>query len=355
MTVHRYRYTHGRGRPARREWLIAVPLVLAALAVVLGLRLPEGDGQLIGSSFCTDLEECAPGLSVAPICAEGGDCEVASSAPSDFEGVVGEGGPQVSAPAFAVIEEPCGGVLYSQNAHQRRAPASLTKIATAVVARERAPDLSELVSVTIDGAEFSLETDSTIMGLRPGQQISLRDLLYGLLLPSGNDAAITIAEHIGGDVPSFVAMMNEEVERLGLADTHFSNPHGLDDPEHYTSAYDIAMLGRELIRQPALATIVREKSYQPAWDGSAVWNGNRLVYSYPGALGIKIGYTEEAQQTIVAAAERDGKRLIVSLLGSEAVYDDAIALFEWAFAGEATACDGAAVSEAVAAPAADSP
>jgi D-alanyl-D-alanine carboxypeptidase len=334
-----------------------VPFVLAVVAVLLGLSLPDSDGNLVGSSFCTDLQKCAPGVSIAPVCAEGGNCdEVASAAaPSNFEGVIQGDGPQVTAPAFAVIEEPCGGILYSQNAHERRAPASLTKIATAVVAREHASDLSELVDVKIDGAAFSLETDSTVMGLQPGTRMSLRDLLYGLLLPSGNDAAITIAEKIGGDVPTFVAMMNDKAQQLGLKDTHFTNPHGLDDSDHYTSAYDIAMFGRELIRQPSLASIVREKSYQPAWDGPPVWNGNHLVYSYPGTLGIKIGYTDEAQQTIVAAAERDGKRLIVSVLGSQAIYDDAIALFDWAFASDATACAGAAVSEAVAAPAADRP
>jgi D-alanyl-D-alanine carboxypeptidase len=355
MAGHRYGYTHGRGRPARREWLVAVPLLIAVLAVALGLRLPEHGGQLLGSSFCTDLEKCAPGVSISPVCASGSDCETEPSAASDEEAAAAEGEAQVTAPSYVVIEEPCGGVLYSQNAHDHRAPASLTKIATALVARERSPDLSAMVTANIDGPAFSLETDSTIMGLQPGQTVSLRDLLYGLLLPSGNDAALTIAEHVGGDVPSFVTMMNEEVKRLGLTDSHFVNPHGLDDPDHYTSAYDIAMLGRELIRQPALATIVREKSYQPAWDGPAVWNGNRLVYSYPGALGIKIGYTDEAQQTIVAAAERDGKRLIVAVLGSESVYDDAISLFESAFADEASACAGATVREPGAAPQAATP
>ena len=104
------------------------------------------------------------------------------------------------------------------------------------------------------------------------------------------------------------------------------------------------MLGRELIRQPELAAIVRATTYQPAWDGPPLWNGNRLVYSYPDSLGVKIGYTDEAQQTIVAAAEREGRRLIISALGSSSIYEDAVALFEWAFASGESVCRESGVS-----------
>ena len=218
------------------------------------------------------------------------------------------------------------------------APASLTKIATALVALERA-DLAETVDVRINGVELSASTDSTVMGLEPGQRMSVRDLLFGLLLPSGNDAAIALAEHVGGDVPAFVDLMNAKVNELGLGDTHFANPHGLDDPDLYTSAFDIAMLGRELIRQPELAAIVRTPTYQPAWDGPPVWNGNRLLNTYPGSIGVKTGFTDEARGTIVAAADRDGRRLVVSVLGSSAIYDDAITLMEWAFTDERSACN----------------
>ena len=235
------------------------------------------------------------------------------------------------------MEEPCGASLYDYNAHQRRAPASLAKIATAIVALEGA-DLSEMVDVRVDGAELAATTESTVMGLQPGQQLSVRDLLHGLLLPSGNDAAIAIAEHVGGSAAAFVGLMNSKVEQLGLRDTHFTNPHGLDDPDMYTSAFDIAVLGRELMRQPELAAIVRTRIYQPAWDGPPVWNGNRLLYLYPESVGVKIGFTDSAGQTIVAAAERDGRVVIVSVLGSSNVYQDAITLFEWAFSNAPSVC-----------------
>jgi D-alanyl-D-alanine carboxypeptidase len=221
--------------------------------------------------------------------------------------------------------------------HQRLAPASLTKIVTALVAVERV-ELSTTVAVQVDGAELAATTDSTVMGLKPGQRLSLGDLLYGLLLPSGNDAAIVIAEQVGGTVSAFVDLMNQKVEEMGLQNTHFTNPHGLDDPNLYTSAFDIALLGRELIRQPELASIVRTRSYQPAWDGPPLWNDNLFLYSYPGSLGVKIGYTDQAQGTIVAAAERDGRRLIVSVLKSPDMYGDAVALLEWAFNDTLSGC-----------------
>ena len=235
------------------------------------------------------------------------------------------------------MEEPCGALLYDYNAHERRAPASLTKIATAIVALEGA-DLSEMVDVRVDGAELALTTDSTTMGLKPGQQLSVRDLLYGLLLPSGNDAAIALAEHVGDSEAAFVDSMNGKVEQLGLGETHFTNPHGLDDPDMYTSAYDIAMLGRELMRQPELAAIVRTRIYQPVWDDPPVWNGNRLLSLYPEAIGVKIGFTDSAGGTIVAAAERDGRVLIASVMGSAGIYQDAITLLEWAFGNAPSAC-----------------
>jgi D-alanyl-D-alanine carboxypeptidase len=236
-----------------------------------------------------------------------------------------------------MIEEPCGASLYDYNAHERRAPASLAKIATALVALD-AVDLSEMVEVSVHGGELAVTTDSTVMGLLPGQRLSVRDLLYGLLLPSGADAAIAIAEHVGDGEPAFVGLMNSKVEQLGLRDTHFANPHGLDDPDMYTTAFDIAVLGRELMRQPELAAIVGTRIYQPAWDGPPLWNGNGLLYRYPEAVGVKIGYTDNGGQTIVAAAERDGRVVIVSVLGSSDVYQDVITLFEWVFSNVPSVC-----------------
>jgi D-alanyl-D-alanine carboxypeptidase len=175
-------------------------------------------------------------------------------------------------------------------------------------------------------------------------QLRLRDLLYGLLLVSGNDAAIAIADHIAGNTPAFAAMMNVLAQTLGLRDTHFANPHGLDEPGHLSSAYDMALLGRALLAQPQLAAIVRTEHYQPAWDGPEVWNGNGLLGNYPGAVGVKIGYTEQAGQTIVAAAKRGNRSVIVSVFSAWDRYTDAAALLDWAFANTQPACDEVATA-----------
>ncbi len=341
MDRSRYARVRRGGRRKRRQWLLLLPLVLVIAAVLAGHRLPEAGGRLLTvSSGCPTGEDCEPVDSVPLVCIYGGDCTPAG----DERAFANEMPPPgTTARAAAIIEEPCGGVLYEDNGNERLAPASLTKLATALVAAERA-DLSETVDVQVDGAELAATTDSTIMGLQPGLRLSMRDLLYGLLLPSGNDAAIAIAEHVGLTQSGFVDLMNDKAAQLGLGDTHFTNPHGLDELGMYTSALDIAKVGRELVRQPELAAIVRTPTYQPAWDGPPLWNSNRLVYSYPGSLGVKIGYTDEAQQTMVAAADRDGRRLIVSVLGSSDIYGDAVSLLEWAFASAQSVCLAPGVS-----------
>ena len=246
--------------------------------------------------------------------------------------------PGIAAYAYAVIEEPCGAFVQGFNEHERYSPASLTKIATALVAAERA-DIRQTVHVTVDGGALSAENDATVMGLSPGQELSMTDLLYGMLLPSGNDAAVQIAEQVAGNVDDFADLMNEHVADSGLEDTQFQNPHGLDEPGHYTSAYDIAKLGSELLHNPSLAHIVSRRTYQPAWNGPPVSNLNLLLGQYPGALGVKTGYTFQAGQTIVVAAEREGRRYVVSILGSQDIFVDATNLLDWAFESAPSSCE----------------
>ena len=335
MATPRYGYQPRRGRPRPRGWWLVLPLMLVVGAVALNSRLPDGGGALLTARSGCEGEGCEAAVLAAPLCAAGA-CAGSQVALDAFHETVPV---EMTARAVAVLEEPCGGALYESNEGARMAPASITKIATALVAAEHS-NPSDMVEVNVDGAALAVETESTIMGLQPGMQMSMRDLLYGLLLPSGNDAAIAIAEHVAGSVPAFVELMNAKADELGLRNTHFANPHGLDDPAHYTSAHDIAVFGHELMRRPELAQIVGALEYQPAWDRPAFSNSNRLLFEYPESIGIKIGFTDNAAQTIVAAAERDGRRVIVSLLGSSTVYQDAIALLEWAFSDTASACQG---------------
>lgn len=245
--------------------------------------------------------------------------------------------PPISAETAAVIEQSCGALLYGLKAHERRPPASLTKIVTALVAMERSKP-SDIAVINVNSALLKASTNSSVMGLMPGQRLSMNDLLHGLLMSSGNDAAIAIAQHVAGSVPAFTVLMNEKVRRLGLQNTHFVNPHGLDEPNLYTSAYDIAILSRELLADPHLARIVRTRTWQPAWDGPALWNGNELLYQYRGAIGIKTGTTPQAGQTFVAAAERNGRTIIVATLRGWDRYRDATALLDWAFTHTQSPC-----------------
>ncbi|MDE3095330.1 MAG: D-alanyl-D-alanine carboxypeptidase [Chloroflexota bacterium] len=241
------------------------------------------------------------------------------------------GFPYVSAKSIALIDSACGAVIYSRDEHAHLPPASLTKLMTAVVAIQHA-STSKMITANVDGAQLYQETGSTIMGLKPGMKLSLLDLLYGLLLPSGNDAAIAIAEGVAGSQPAFVKLMNDKAKALALNDTHFANPHGLNDPKLYSSAYDMAMLARYVMQNTTLRKIVSTEEWQPKWDGPPVWNGNRLLTEYPGADGVKIGYTEQSQQTMVASATRNGRSIIAALMRSQDRYADAQRLLDWGFA-----------------------
>jgi len=243
--------------------------------------------------------------------------------PHQIEAIAALAMPEVTAQAAIVSDVAAGQVLAEKNAHQRLAPASTTKIATALVALQRGQLEEQVVvqeSALIGGAQ---------MGLSPGQVVTLEELLYGLLLRSGNDAATAIAQHIGGSVDGFVEMMNQEAEALGLTDTHFANPHGLDAPDHYSSAYDLMVIARQALANPTLAEIV--STQEVTFRGRPLSNRNELLGNYPGADGIKTGTTSEAGECLVASATRDGHQVLVVVLGSEDRYGDASILLDYYF------------------------
>jgi D-alanyl-D-alanine carboxypeptidase len=168
---------------------------------------------------------------------------------------------------------------------------------------------------------------SSIMGLEPGENLSLRTLLFGMMLPSGNDAAEQVALSVGGSRETFVGWMNERVRALGLRNTQFVNPSGMDANGHYSSAYDMALLGREAMRNAEFREMAGAATYRA--DGYRMTNLNRLIGAYPGADGIKIGSTRRAGKTIVASAMRNGHRVYVTLLRSSDLPGDSTRLFEW--------------------------
>ena len=234
--------------------------------------------------------------------------------------------PALSAYAAILVDAASGRVLYEKNAHDARPIASVTKLMTALVAEELCPDLSAEVAVKQEwtGAEGSS------MYLKPGERLTLEELLYGLLLASGNDAALAVAGYCAGDVASFVEKMNKKAADLGMNQTCFANPSGLDDPNHYSTAADLAILARAVLERPALRTIVGAKSAAVA--GRVLTNHNKLLWRYEGCTGLKTGYTDEAGRTLVSSALREGQELIAVTLNAPNDWADHAALFDYGFA-----------------------
>jgi D-alanyl-D-alanine carboxypeptidase len=240
--------------------------------------------------------------------------------------------PEVSARAAVVIDDASGAVLYSKDAFTPLPPASTTKVATAIVAIEHG-GLETDVTTDVDAAAMPR---SSVMGLRPGDTFTVRDLLYGLLLPSGNDAALAIARHVSGSDEAFVGEMNGLLARLGMDGSHFANPHGLGARNHLISARDLAFLERYAMTLPEFRDIIRTYSYQARGSRTiGLTSSNSLVFAYPGADSAKIGYTRSAGNTLVASASRDGHRIFVVVFNAATRDADAAALLDWAFANHA--------------------
>ncbi len=243
------------------------------------------------------------------------DCHAAESS----------GGPGISAASAILMDAASGRVLYEKDAHGPRLIASTTKLMTALVAVESTPRLDTVITVT---EECMAEGSS--MYLKPGEELTLRELLYGLLLQSGNDAALAIAIGCAGDLGTFVGWMNQWAEDLGMKDSHFVNPNGLDDEGHYSTAYDLALLGQAALKNETLREIMATKSIQVA--GRSLTNHNKLLWRYEGCGGMKTGYTQAAGRTLVSCATRNGQTLICVTLNAPNDWEDHAKLFDYGFA-----------------------
>jgi len=234
--------------------------------------------------------------------------------------------PPITAAAALMVDLDANQTLYERYPRVPLPPASTVKVMTAFLALKYA-DLDDPVTVS----PMAAGTPGSRMGLMPGEVVTVQDLLYGLLLASGNDAAVAVAEHVGGSLASFVALMNETAHSLGMADSHFTNPHGLDDPAQVASAADLVTLTRAALAFPAFAHIVATEEAYVA--GRSLVNTNHLLTIYPGADGVKTGTTQAAGECLIASVTRAGHRLLVVLLGSQDRYGDAIALLDYAAQG----------------------
>lgn len=240
-----------------------------------------------------------------------------------------------SARSAILIEKETGRVLLADNPNERLPMASTTKVMTALLALEYGA-LDEIVTVSRNA--YGVPGTSIYLGL--GEQITLQDLLYGLMLASGNDAAVAIAEHIGGDVESFCRMMTERAAQLGCTDTIFLTPHGLPKEGHFTTAHDLSLIAREAMSHELFREIVSTRRASIPWEGRSYQrilnNKNRLLSDYEGATGIKTGYTKAAGRCLVFGARRNGMEVIGVVLkcsdwfGEAArIMDEGFARYEW--------------------------
>ena len=229
-----------------------------------------------------------------------------------------------SATAAILMDADSGRVLYEHNADRKMLIASTTKILTALVAL-REGDLSDVVTVSRHAAY----TEGSSMYLKEGEQLTLETLLYGLMLCSGNDAAVAIAEHISGSEKKFAELMNETAAELGMTHSSFANPNGLDAEGHYSTARDMAVLACAAMENATLARIVSTKSV--TIGGRTMTNHNKLLSYQDGCIGLKTGYTMAAGRTLVSCAEQNGQRLVAVTLQDGNDWADHQALYDYGF------------------------
>ena len=237
--------------------------------------------------------------------------------------------PDVSAKGAILIEAGSGRVLYEKNADVRFEPASTTKIMTAILAIESG-DLDRIVTVS----ENSAGTEGSTINLKSGETLPLRELIYGLMLQSGNDSAVAIAESVGGSTEKFVEMMNRKAEELGLTDTHCENPNGLHVDGHETTPRELALIAAYAMRNDFFRTVVSTQ-YRTAENTSAAHsfrNKNKLLSTYEGYNGIKTGYTKAAGKCLVFAAKQNGMQLIGVVMQAPKMWNDAKNLLDFGFA-----------------------
>ncbi len=248
-------------------------------------------------------------------------------------------GPAVSAESAILMDIDTGSILYAKNIHKKSYPASTTKLLTCLIAVEQG-NLDDMVSFS-DTAIFSVPTDGSKIGMDVGESITLEQSLYGILVGSANEVANAVGEYISGSLEEFINLMNERAAQLGCTDSHFMNTNGLHDDNHYTSAYDLALISAAFFQNDMLCKIGNTDRYeftatatQP--DDFILKNKHRLITGedpYDGILGGKTGYTDQARQTLVTCAEQNGMRLVCVVFKEESPsqFTDTIELFDYGF------------------------
>ncbi len=283
-------------------------------------------------------------LTCSSVFASGGAVEVfdiSEESPSKETASV----PSVSAAAAVLIDADSGRVLYEHNSNQRMPMASTTKIMTALVAISAYP-----VDTVVRVSPLAVGVEGSSVYLYAGEELTMEQLLYAMLLESANDAAAAIAIAVGGDIASFADMMNGMAEQIGLADTHFENPHGLDGAEHYTTAKDLAALTAYALQNETFRNIVSTYKHEIPMNGSEgtrlLINHNKLLRTYSGAIGVKTGFTKKSGRCLVSAAEREGVTLVAVTLSAPDDWNDHANMLDYGFSliERLTVCEKGALS-----------
>ena len=293
----------------------------AVICLIIGLA--AGTAEILGSRITDQPEEEEPP----------GDAALVAKAASTHEGknIQDSADLALGAEGAILIDTKDKTVLFEKNADKKLYPASTTKIMTALVALETLEEIGagQDSRVTVPDEAAGLEGSSVY--LKAGQQVTMEELLYGRMLQSGNDAAAAVAICCGGDMETFVEKMNDKAAALGCGSTHFTNPSGLHDEGHYTTARDLAIIGAAAMEREDFRRIVSAESWQSQDTGRSYVNKNKTLFQYDGGNGIKIGYTKASGRTLAASAERDGKVLIAVVLNDHNWFEDAYGMLDYGF------------------------
>lgn len=236
-----------------------------------------------------------------------------------------------SAKAMCVLEKDSKRILYSHNEHQKLPMASTTKVVTAITVLNNCDNLEEMIKVD----DSAVGVEGTSIYLKKGETIKVKDLLYGLMLRSGNDSAVALACHVGGSVEGFASLMNELAVSVGARNSHFVNPHGLDHKDHYTTAYDLALISAYALDNPTFKEIVSTKNYvidkTNKEEKRYLTNKNRLLSSEKGCCGVKTGFTSKAGRCLVSAIERELMTTVCVVLNCGPMFEESANLLNRSF------------------------
>lgn len=237
-----------------------------------------------------------------------------------------------SATSMALMDGDTGELIYSKNCDERREPASTTKICTAITVLENCT----ILDLPMPIPDKAVGVEGSSLYLQKGEMLTVRDLLYGLMLQSGNDCAVALSIIVGGSEQGFVKMMNETAEKAGAADTNFMNPHGLHHDEHYTTARDLCSIAYYAMKNPTFREIVATKRHKTPYHGHDYDrnfpNKNKILFNYEGGNGIKTGFTKKSGRCLVSSATRNGKTYICTVLNCYDMFEECMRLMDCAFA-----------------------